>query len=886
MPLPADHRRSRSRRLLLGWATYLVLLGASHLVERARSPQPQPETPSVAIPLADDHGPIAGTSHRNTYRRWHPESPDSGRVPVILLHGSPGDSASFGRLGPILAALGYDTIAPDLPGFGGSAGTLPSYSILAHAYALRLFMDELGIDRAHIVGWSQGGGVALHLAGLAPERVATLTLMASIGDQRAEGSGSYWFEHAKYAVGYAGLVVGGELVPHFGVLGSHAERRAFLRNFWDSDQRPLRAIMQSLDIPTLILHGDDDFLTPEWGARLHHQLIGPSTLVILDGSHFLPFLQANEVAARMDRFYQHNTTPAGAARPAFSRETIDLSPPATTLGAKLDEAMRRAQPYVPWWAVATGLGLLAFRRAELAAAAAGFLVSMVWADAGVACAGLLGGVSARALVAARGSGASPPLAPDDPWRAELSRGRLGLLFGTRFQPWRRDAAMAAARASGQLDPWARLGAGAGVVLWTMLAFLAALIAASLVRLKLGGGLPAMAVSILAATIVVRAATLASTWTGRQRLKATLRRASKHEFWPPWAYYAPLVPWLAWHGPRHGGLMSCTCVNPVIGAGGGVVGESKHQILDGLGALGEGVLHAVLLDGADAADRFARLKAAMAGGELPREYPVVLKPDAGQRGYAVRIARSDDDARDYLTRMGRPVVAQTYHPGPIELGVMWVREPDAPPGRVGRIFSLTIKRFPDLIGDGRHTIEQLVYRDKRFRCQADMLLERFAARRLEVLDRGEALRLSTIGNHSKGAIFCDAAEHITPALEAWIDRAAAAFHAPAPEGVRLPEGDNGLDFGRFDIRARSIEDVRTATGLAIIELNGTAAESTSIYDPDRPLWWSWRILLRHWAILYQLGGRRRRLGVPAMGPLGLLRAWREFNRDRPDIRVGV
>ena len=877
---------AKRRRLLLGWAIYLALLGASHLTQHLRTGAPEPENPAVEVAVTDDAGPVGGRTQRIAYHEWPATGDHPGRLPVILLHGSPGEGSNFTRLGPAVAARGYRVIAPDLPGFGGSSGALPSYSILAHAYAVRECMDAWGVERAHIAGWSQGGGVALHLADLAPERVATLTLMGSIGDQRSEGSGSYWFEHTKYAVGYAGLVVGGELIPHFGVLGSHAERRAFIRNFWDTDQRPLRPLMRRLGTPTLILHGHDDFLTPEWGARLLHRRIAPSKLVILEGSHFLPVLQADGVSARMDHFFAHNTLAAGAAvaggaRPPFYRELIDLSPPATTLGAKLDRAVTWALPYVPWWVVGAGLTLLAFRRAELAAAVGGLLVAWVWADAGVVCAALLAGLGARSIAALR----APVEAPGS-WQEELARGRFALLLRTRLQPWRRDEAMRAARATGHLDAWVLLGALAGAVLWVGLAFLGAILAATIGRVTLGDGLPAMLGALVASVVTVRVLVFASTWTGRQRIKATLRRARKHEFWPAWAYYAPLVPWLAWHGLRHGGVMSCTCVNPVIGVGGGVVGESKREILDGLRRLGDGVLRAVYLGSGDPGARFERLRGAMASGELPGDYPIVLKPDAGMRGYAVRIARSDDDARDYLTRMARPIVAQTYHPGPIELGVMWVRDPDAPPGRTGRVFSLTRKVFPDLVGDGRHTIEQLIYRHRRFRCQADMLLERFAPRRLEVLGEGRTLRLTTVGNHSKGAIFLEGAEHITPALEAWIDNAAAAFRAPPPEGLTLPEGDNGLDFGRFDIRASSLEDVRAARGLAIIELNGTAAESTNIYDPERPLWWSWGVLLRHWALLYRLGGRRRAMGVRAMSPIDLLRAWREFDHDRPDIRVGV
>ncbi|MBK7404141.1 MAG: hypothetical protein IPJ41_05790 [Phycisphaerales bacterium] len=480
------------------------------------------------------------------------------------------------------------------------------------------------------------------------------------------------------------------------------------------------------------------------------------------------------------------------------------------------------------------------------------------------------------------------------WSAELAGGMIGPLIRTRLQPWRRDEAVGAAARVACRGPTRAssfglvlrlvLGLLLGAGLWTGLAFLVSLILAAYLRFKLGDGLPMLVVTLLAAIVAVRVLLFTLTWTGRQRIKATLTRMFRHEFWPGWAYYSPLVPWLAWLGLRHGGVMSCTCVNPVIGAGGGVVGESKHAILRALDALGAAVLAWAVLEPGEPKQRFAALQRSMTEGRLPRDYPVVLKPDAGQRGYAVRITRSDEAALDYLARMDRTVVAQAFHPGPLEVGVMWVRDLHPQPGRTGRLFSLTTKHFSDLVGDGRHTIEQLIYRHRRFRCQADTLLTRLADRRLEVPALGEHIRLVSVGNHSQGAIFRDASEHITPELEAWIDRAATAFCAEPPAGITLPEGDNGLDFGRFDIRVESIERLRRGEGLAIIELNGTAAESTNIYDPDKSLFWSWGVLLRQWATLYALGGRRRALGVRAMGPLELRRAWREFDRDRPAMRV--
>lgn len=390
----------------------------------------------------------------------------------------------------------------------------------------------------------------------------------------------------------------------------------------------------------------------------------------------------------------------------------------------------------------------------------------------------------------------------------------------------------------------------------------------------------------------RAAHPTRTRTLRQRLGVVFHRVRRHEFWPGWLYYLPLLPWCLWLGLRHGGVMSFTCANPAIPDGGGMIGESKHRILLALAPLGDVLLAAVYLSPGKPNTRFDALKAAMTDGTLPPEYPLVLKPDAGQRGYGVRIARTDADAQDYLARMDRPVLAQAYHPGPIEVGVMWVRNTHTSPHtdsgeeskHLGRLFSLTLKHFPKIQADGTHTLEQLIYAHPRYRCQADMLLTRLAERRHDIPPAGELISLGSIGNHSQGAIFRDAPEHITPELEAWIDRAAAAFATPTPTDPPLPAGDNGLDFCRFDIRVRTLDDLHAARGLAIIELNGSSAESTTIYDPDKSLLWSWRVLLRQWSALYTLGGHRRAQGVRPMGPLELRTALRTFNHDRPAMYV--
>lgn len=96
---------------------------------------------------------------------------------VVCLHGLGGTKASFL---PTLAALAgpYRVIALDLPGFGDSAKPLRApYDAPWLAAMVAEFLDALGIDRAHLVGNSMGGRVAIELALAKPERVRSLGLL-------------------------------------------------------------------------------------------------------------------------------------------------------------------------------------------------------------------------------------------------------------------------------------------------------------------------------------------------------------------------------------------------------------------------------------------------------------------------------------------------------------------------------------------------------------------------------------------------------------------------------------------------------------------------------------------------------------------------------------
>ncbi len=329
----------------------------------------------------------------------------------------------------------------------------------------------------------------------------------------------------------------------------------------------------------------------------------------------------------------------------------------------------------------------------------------------------------------------------------------------------------------------------------------------------------------------------------------------------------MVPWVAWLSLRHGHPLACLAANPGIAHGGGLVDESKSAIAAGFVGTGTSTgrhAHTRLIapNGTPEA-RAAQALDLIASDQALGGFPVILKPDAGQRGHGVRLARTPDDVHRYFLHTARAVIVQEYHPGPEECGIFWIRRdvqavtPSATTAtrgnsnREGFIFSITRKQFPVIQGDGLRTLAALIRDHPRFRRQAHVFETRLGPTALaRVPAAGEAVRLGEAGNHAQGCRFSDGLDLLTPALEDAIDHIARSFR-----------GDRGLpiDFGRFDIRYESDDALRRGEGFRIVEFNGTSAEATALYDPDRGLRFAYGLFFRQWAHLYRLGAARRRAG---------------------------
>jgi len=324
----------------------------------------------------------------------------------------------------------------------------------------------------------------------------------------------------------------------------------------------------------------------------------------------------------------------------------------------------------------------------------------------------------------------------------------------------------------------------------------------------------------------------SSHKGCRLLVSSWRRLTRWEFWPPWVFYAPVVGYIVRLALKYRSLTLFTAVNPAMPAS-GFIGESKSEILRRLSGAGDCIARYSVIEASGGLSvRFSKAKAFMAQNGL--SYPVVMKPDAGQRGSGVAVLRSDLELEERLRDSGVKSVIQEYVPG-AEFGVFYYRYPNT---SHGRIFSITEKRFPCVTGNGKSSLERLILDDSRAVCMAPFYLNHLKSRLWEVPEPGESVQLVELGTHCRGAVFLDGSWVKTDALEAAIDRISKTY--------------DGFYFGRYDIRTPCIEDFKEGRNFKIVELNGVTSEATHIYDPKESLCGAYRVLFEQWRIAFEIG----------------------------------
>jgi pimeloyl-ACP methyl ester carboxylesterase len=236
-------------------------------------------------------------------------------TPIVLLHGYPLDHHLWDAVVPSLEDT-FDLIVPDLRGFGESTTIDTPYTMDDYASDIAGLLDQLGIQKAAIVGHSMGGYAALAFARLYPERVSGLGLVSSqvLADPPDRKEGRY-----KSAADVAEKGIGGVVETMTPKFTSNEKLQAIARESMERQQPAayigaLKAMAERMDstpllsslrepqgstfrFPVVLIHGEADALIPIDRAREVKAALPQAHLVEIRGAGHMPMMEAKEQTA-------------------------------------------------------------------------------------------------------------------------------------------------------------------------------------------------------------------------------------------------------------------------------------------------------------------------------------------------------------------------------------------------------------------------------------------------------------------------------------------------------------------------------------------------------------------------------------------------------------
>lgn len=251
--------------------------------------------------------------------------------PLVLLHGAVSDSRVW-RVQLEELADTFTVVAWDAPGCGGSSDPPETFRLPEYAECLAGFVDALDLRRPHVLGHSWGSGLALELYRRHPMVPATLVLVGAYAGWAGSLPPDEVDRRLEFALRVADLAPGSfapasmpglfsdamsaDWVDELATIMSEirpAGTRVMARSFAEAD---LRGMLGSIQIPTLLLHGDADERAPLNVAEALHEAIPASTLVVMPGLGHECYLESPETFdAAVRRFLEPFKVPPLQGRP-------------------------------------------------------------------------------------------------------------------------------------------------------------------------------------------------------------------------------------------------------------------------------------------------------------------------------------------------------------------------------------------------------------------------------------------------------------------------------------------------------------------------------------------------------------------------------------------
>ncbi|QCI69489.1 alpha/beta fold hydrolase [Phreatobacter stygius] len=248
---------------------------------------------AAPLPVADLQGELEHDGARIWYAA-HGSGP-----PVIMLHGGLGHSGNWGYQLPAVLNAGYRAVLIDSRGHGHSTRDIRPFTYQLMASDVLAVMDALDLDRAAVVGWSDGACTALILAMQAPARVTGVFFFGCNMDPSGtramtEPNPVVGRCFARHARDYAELSATSDQFQAFvGAVGLMMRTEP---NYAAPD-------LAGIGVPVRIVQSEhDEFITSEHAEYLARTIPGADLVVLPDVSHFAPLQRPQQFNAAMLAF--------------------------------------------------------------------------------------------------------------------------------------------------------------------------------------------------------------------------------------------------------------------------------------------------------------------------------------------------------------------------------------------------------------------------------------------------------------------------------------------------------------------------------------------------------------------------------------------------------
>lgn len=328
-----------------------------------------------------------------------------------------------------------------------------------------------------------------------------------------------------------------------------------------------------------------------------------------------------------------------------------------------------------------------------------------------------------------------------------------------------------------------------------------------------------------------------------------------ELWPFALRYLFISPVWLWYCLRARSLWFFTPSNPTITFG-GFEGEGKREMY---ALLPQHTYPKTIF--IKPGEPFERIKAAVQVAGF--SYPFCAKPDVGMKGLLFRKLDSEQEWMQYHQQVPVDYMVQELIRYPLEVSVFYYRHPAADKGIISGFIQ---KELMEVIGDGQHTLLQLIQDHPKAKHRESEMRIKHAAALQTVLPLHQKYPLTYAANLNRGARFVNLQHLIDEDLLNQFD--ALSYSTK-------------FYYGRYDIKCRSIADLKQGRYFSILEFNGSGAEPNHVYNTGASLFAAQAVFLQHWKALFQIARHNHEQGIRYWP---LLKGWRFLRRAKKHLRL--